>query len=49
MAYTYGKKFRMNPRNRNSTLVMYRYTNGRKSTKTLVDAKTKKKINRSWR
>jgi len=47
--YTYGRSFRMNPKNKGSTLVCYRYTNKRKSSKTLVDAKTKKIINSAWR
>ncbi len=38
MAYNYGKSFR-----KNGKLVRYRYTNGRKSTKKLVAAKTSKR------
>jgi hypothetical protein len=47
--YSYGRKFRMNPKNKNSTMVCYRYTNKKKSTKTLVNAKTRKIINSAWR
>jgi len=42
--YTYGRKFTEGS-GRARRKVCYRYTNGKKSTKTLVDAKTKKKVN----
>ena len=41
--YNYGKPFTLTPHGK----VMYRYTNKKKSTKTLVSAKTKKPIDDS--
>jgi hypothetical protein len=44
--YTYGRRFKDDTINR---MVMYRYLDKKKSTKTLVDARTKKVIERGHR
>ena len=41
--YSYGKAFKMNGKK-----VMYRYTDKKKSTKTMVDFKTKKPVTGQW-
>ncbi len=41
--YTYGKKFRCKKGKYKGKLVNYRYTNGRKSTKTMKVVKTRKR------
>ncbi len=42
--YNYGKKFEHGSRSDPRRMVMYRYTNKKKSTKVMVDARTKKVI-----
>lgn len=44
MAYKYGKTFK-----KNGKLVRYRYTDGKKSTKTLVPGKSRKSYSKKTR